>query len=222
MQVFAWNDLYLVGLMILLEQILSADNALVLSLLIQPLDGKRRKKALLLGLVSGLVLRSLMIFGASYLISFFWIQIVGGVYLLYLSLIHLINRPVQLPIPTSSSLTRTIIKIELVDLFFAIDSILAAFALVSFTYPPSTVHSKLWIVYLGGLVGMAMMRFTTLGFSYLIDRFPSLVKIAFLAIGIIGGKMIYDGLAPMVTETSTLEVNENYPTATIVTSIVLI
>ncbi len=194
MQTFAASDLYLVALMILLEQVLSADNALVLSVLIQPLESKERRKALLLGLVSGLVLRSLMILGAAYLISFTWIQIIGGLYLLYISLMHIIKGRLPISLPKISSLTRTIIKIELVDLFFAIDSILAAFALVSFTYPPDLIHSKLWIIYLGGLVGMAMMRFTTLGFSYLIDRFPYLLKIAFVGIGAIGAKLIYDGI----------------------------
>jgi YkoY family integral membrane protein len=192
-QTFTWYDLSLVPLLILLEQVLSADNAFVLSALIQPLPTKDRKKALLYGLFSGLILRMLMILSASYLFSLFWVQILGGLYLIYVGLTHLLKKSSPQRVSKPPSLALTILKIEFMDLVFAIDSVLAAFALVAFFYPASSLGSKMWIVYLGGLVGMAMMRFTTLGISLLIDQRPYLLKITFFGIAIIGGKLIYDG-----------------------------
>lgn len=73
----------------------------------------------------------------------------------------------------------TVISVEIMDLAFSVDSILAAFA----------VSEEVWILLLGGMLGILMMRTVAQLFLVLIDRVPELENTAFILIGIIAIKM---------------------------------
>jgi predicted tellurium resistance membrane protein TerC len=83
--------------------------------------------------------------------------------------------------------------IELTDIAFAIDSILAAIALVG-SPPPDHVgpHPKLWVVITGGILGVVLMRFAAVVFIRLLERFPRFETSAYLLVTVIGGKLVLD------------------------------
>jgi predicted tellurium resistance membrane protein TerC len=88
---------------------------------------------------------------------------------------------------------RTVVEIELTDLTFAADSILAAVALVGPAPPgsaPGGVHPKLWVVYLGGMLGVGLMRLAGYGMTTVLDRFPRLETSAYVIVAIIGVKLL--------------------------------
>jgi predicted tellurium resistance membrane protein TerC len=87
----------------------------------------------------------------------------------------------------------TVGVIELTDIAFAIDSILAAIALVG-SAPVGTVgpHPKLWVVVTGGMLGVVLMRFAAVLFIRLLERFPRFETSAYLLVSVIGLKLLAD------------------------------
>lgn len=178
------------ALVIALEIVLSLDNALALSLMVRGLKEEQRKKALFIGMVSGYILRGVGIFFAAKLIHFTWVQVIAGLYLVKVGVSFFWSQKKEKKV-TPSSFWMTVLKIEVVDLMFALDSIFAALALVT-TYEPG----HLWIVYLGVFVGMLAMRFAASKLTRLIDKYPRLECSAHLIIAWIGLKLI---ASPFVT-----------------------
>jgi YkoY family integral membrane protein len=90
----------------------------------------------------------------------------------------------------------TILVIELTDIAFAIDSILAAIALVG-SAPLGHVgpHPKLWVVITGGILGLILMRFAAILFIRMLERFPRFETAAYLLVAVIGAKLLVDWLA---------------------------
>lgn len=166
----------------LLEGLLSADNALVLAILVKHLPASQRKKALRYGLVGALVFRLICILIASWLIDAWYFKAVGAAYLLYISAKHLLSKNSSKETEKGVkrlSFWKTVIVVELTDIVFAIDSILAAVAL----------SPKIWVVYTGGILGVVAMRFVAGGFLKLLDQFPGLEKGAYILVGWIGLKL---------------------------------
>jgi predicted tellurium resistance membrane protein TerC len=88
----------------------------------------------------------------------------------------------------------TVLVIELTDIAFAIDSILAAIAMVSTVPKPAGQrwHPKLWVVITGGMLGVILMRFAAVLFIRLLERFPRFEVSAYLLVIVIGLKLIAD------------------------------
>ena len=143
-----------IGTLIIMEGLLSADNALVLAIMVKPLPAKQQKKALMYGLIGAYFFRFLFIGIGIYLIKFWWIKVIGSLYLAYLVWKHF-SKPGESTeaheVKKDSFLVRifgtfwsTVISVELLDLAFSVDSILAALA----------VSEKVWILLLGGMLGI--------------------------------------------------------------------
>lgn len=203
-QTFSLVDIPRLITLIFLEGVLSIDNALAIAVIVRGLPQQLRQKALFIGLVSAVVLRAFGVLSAAYLIQLYWVQLIGGAYLIYLSLSHLFtNRRAESRPLWRRSFLGTVVMVELTDFIFAIDSILAGLALVGVSFVHHEFPPKIWIVYVGGLTGLIMMRFAAKLFTEVMDRFPRLEVGAHLIVGWIGAKLILDvslkGL-PMWTE----------------------
>ncbi len=83
--------------------------------------------------------------------------------------------------------------IEFTDMAFAVDSILAAIALVG-PKPSDHVglHPKLWVVVTGGMLGVILMRLAAVVFIRLLEKFPRFETSAYLLVSVIGLKLILD------------------------------
>jgi YkoY family integral membrane protein len=199
-QTFSPGDLATLALLIVLESLLSIDNALVLGVLAQRLAPRLRKKALSYGLIGGIILRLAATAAAAILIRWSILELIGGAYLLWISIRYFAGRPRKpsanagLASPITARLWPTIIGIELMDLAFAVDSILAAVALVGPAPRNSTaeIHPKFWLIAVGGVIGIILMRFAAAGLAGLLERFPRLHRSAYLLILLIGLKLVVD------------------------------
>ncbi|MCY8795092.1 TerC family protein [Bacillus inaquosorum] len=179
----------LIGSLVVLEGLLSADNALVLAVMVKHLPEKQRKKALTYGLFGAYIFRFIFIGLGMLLIKFWWIKVLGALYLTWLVIKHFwIGEKEEEAdgIKKNSWMVRTfgifwatVISVELMDLAFSVDSILAAFA----------VSEKVWVLLIGGMLGILMMRTVAKVFLVLIDKIPELENTAFVLIGIIALKM---------------------------------
>lgn len=182
------QDLSAIGLLIFLEGILSIDNALAIAVIAKRLPNKAdQKKALTYGLVGAIAFRIGALMLASLLMQWLWIKFIGGAYLIYMAVSHWIsNKNENDHINTSQvvqSFWKTVLIIELTDIAFAVDSILAAVA----------VSKKLWVVVTGGIIGLIMMRFAAQVFINLLQKFPRFENTAYLLILGIGLKLFIDG-----------------------------
>ncbi|MDP9173533.1 MAG: hypothetical protein M3O30_06675 [Planctomycetota bacterium] len=203
-QTFSVNDLPTIALLVVLEGVLSIDNALVLGLLAGRLTPALRTRALSYGLIGALVFRLIAVLLAAYLMHWSVIKLLGGLYLIWVALKFFVDRQrtKNTPNPSIPSHSRpsagfwpTVAAIELTDIAFAVDSILAAVALVGGPPAgtlPGAIHPKLWVVFTGGMLGVVLMRFAAAVFARLLDRFPRLNGSAYLLVGLIGAKLIID------------------------------
>jgi len=239
-QTFQPHDLLVVLLLIVLEGVLSIDNALVLGLLARRLPKPLQKKALTFGLIGAFVFRLIAIVTAVKLMEWRIVKILGGGYLVYVAIKHFFFEeenenekialgPDGLPIlkdeKTGRPLTelqlaeqmyrethgasvdvedivtthsrqfwKAVVAIELTDIAFAVDSILAAIALVEGPeYGTSgNTHPKQWVIITGGMLGVILMRFAAIVFIKLLEKFPRFETAAYLLVIVIGLKLVAD------------------------------
>lgn len=196
-QTFAPGDLATIALLVVLEGLLSIDNALVLGVIVQRLEPPIRKRALSYGLVGGLALRLVAVAAAAILLRFSFLKLLGGLYLIWMSGQYFFgaDHPQRTTGEADSprgGLWRTIAAIEFTDLAFAADSILAAVALVGPNPVGSAIHPKFWVIATGGFLGIVLMRFTAAGMAKILERFPRLHRSAYLLVLLIGFKLLID------------------------------
>jgi YkoY family integral membrane protein len=205
-QTFSPGDLGIVALLVLLEGVLSLDNAIVLALLARPLSKEQQVKALTYGLAGAVIFRLIAVGAAAYLMRWRIVKLIGGAYLIWIAVKHLWSHYRKKPEEQGHAATQidhlpvkrghtgfwtTVALIELTDIAFAIDSILAAIALVGSQPAGSAgVHPKLWVVFTGGVLGVASMRIAAAVFIKLLERFPGFEVSAYLLVQIIGLKLL--------------------------------
>ena len=199
--------------LIFLEGVLSIDNAAVIGALVSPLPddqpipwpnslrrlggwlhpllGNQRYAALRVGLLGAYVGRGAMLFLTSFLIHNSWIKLIGAAYLIHLAFDNLEDmtgggseedgevKPIQV-----QSFWPTVLTVELMDLIFSIDNVVAAVSL----------SDKLWVVLLGVGIGILTMRFAAGLFSYAVAREPILKQAAYVLVLNIGVELVIDQL----------------------------
>lgn len=185
---FQTADLWVVATLVLLEGLLSADNALVLALLVRHLPDKQQQRALSLGMLYAFVLRGIGIALAGFLIRFWWLCGIGALYLIGLAVKHFWQRGKghgeDASAQTGMSYTKTVLMVGFTDVVFAIDSILIAVALVN-------NPQKLWIVYAGGVLGLILLRMASGVFIRALKRYPSLDHTAYALVAWAGVKLFF-------------------------------
>lgn len=195
---YAWMFVIL----IFLEGILAADNACVLGVMVKHLPVQERKRALMYGLAGAFVFRAASLFAISMLIEWWQLQAMGAIYLIFLSLNHVYKSFTYNNGPNSKSVAAeglgfwsTVIKVEIADIAFAADSILAAVAL-AVSLPKTSLPSiggldggHFMIVFTGGFVGLVFMRFAAQWFVNILLRKPGLETAAYLLVGWVGVKL---------------------------------
>ena len=187
------SDFVTIALLVVLEGLLSADNALVMAIMVLGLPKHQQKQALRYGLIGGFGLRILATMLAVYLIRVTWVKLLGGLYLLYLTWEHFTQEggaearqtpPPARPAFGLSALWATVVKVEAVNLAFSVDSILVAVAM----------SPKAWVVITGGVLGIVALRLVVGQLLIVIQRYPPLVDGAFIIIAWVGIKLIAEYL----------------------------
>ncbi|WML43964.1 DUF475 domain-containing protein [Neobacillus sp. PS3-40] len=171
-----------IGTLIILEGLLSADNALVLAVMVKHLPKDQRKKALFYGIFGAYFFRVVVIGIGISLIHIAWIKIVCGHYLLWIVFQNLLQKNDQEDGVQNKKMAfwKTVLTVELMDISFSFDSVIAAFG----------VSNQVWVLFLGGVLGILMMRGVANLFLALIEKVPEFETTAFVLIAIIGVKMI--------------------------------
>lgn len=187
-------SLAIVGNLVIIESLLSVDNAAVLATMVGDLPKEQRQKALRYGIIGAYVFRGLCILFASFLIEFWFLKPLGGLYLLYLVYDHFKASPThddetvdkekswfyKRTLGLFGKFWATVALIELMDLAFSIDNV---FAVVAFT-------NNLILICVGVFIGILSMRLVAQAFVLLMAKYPFLETAAFAVIGLLGLKLL--------------------------------
>ena len=188
------SDFLTIALLVLLEGLLSADNALVLAILVLGLPREQQQKALRYGILGAFFFRILATLLAIHLLALTWVKLIGALYLMYLSYQHFFGhgggaeerRAIKPAVPWLglSAFWATVVKVELTDIVFAVDSILVAVAM----------SNKTWVIISGGVLGIITMRLVIGQLLTIVRRYPALVDGAFIIIAWVGLKLLIEYL----------------------------
>jgi YkoY family integral membrane protein len=190
-------SLAIIGNLIIIESLLSVDNAAVLATMVMDLPEHQRNKALKYGIWGAYIFRGLAMIFASFLIQIWWLKPLGGLYLLYLvydfwkgkqtegkeddTLDKSSNWLYKSTVGALGSFWATVALVELMDMAFSIDNVFAA---VAFT-------DNIILVCLGVFIGILAMRFIAQWFVRLMETYSFLETAAFVVIAILGLKLSF-------------------------------
>ena len=199
---FSWEEISFLftgtGVLVMLnlvlsEGLLSFDNALVLAILVShlpqdetyklgPFEMSIQQWALTAGIFGAYFFRAIAIVLGTYLIQFWTLQLLGGGYLLWLGYEHFFaGRVARSEISAyGRGFWATVLKVELMDIAFSIDSILAALGL----------SKKVWVILMGGMIGILCMRLVAGVFIRLIERFPLFKHTGYALVALIGYRLV--------------------------------
>ena len=184
-----WVELApLLPVLVSLELVLSADNAVALASITKNLKNiELQKRALNIGIFNALILRIIVILTAQLVINFWPIKLIGGIYLISLSISNIIGlsninqaNNTSNNINNQSSLLKVILLLSFTDLAFSIDSITAAVA----------ISDQFLLVITGAIIGVIALRFTSGLFIRWLEVYVNLEKAGYIAVAIIGIKLI--------------------------------
>ena len=165
--------------LILIEGLLSVDNALAIAAMANHLPGRQKFLALRLGILGAYVFRGIALAFAAHIIANPWLKLIGAAYLVYLMCQHLTRQGDGEDGATETQergFWGTILAIEIMDLSLSVDNVVAAVAL----------SPKLWVVCTGVFIGILALRFVAGVCIRLLEKFPVLEHTAFLLIGYVG------------------------------------
>lgn len=181
--------------LIIIEGLLSVDNALAIAAMASHLPGEQKQLALKLGIIGAYVFRGIALFCAGAIIANPWLKIIGAAYLIYLMSQHFAEKAAEEEAEEEGGegavhaagrgLVATIVAIEIMDLSLSVDNVVAAVAL----------SDKLWVVCTGVFIGILALRFVAGLCIKLIERFPILESTSFVLIGYVGGLLLAELIA---------------------------
>jgi len=181
------NALPVVISLVIMEGLLSVDNAMVIAAMVSHLPEKQKVWALRAGLAGAYIFRGLTLAFVTFIIANPWIKLVGAGYLVFLMFKHLGIEEVKAgheKKQATQSFWGTVIGVELADLAFSIDNVIAAVAL----------SPKFWVVVTGVFIGILAMRFVAGFFVKLMEKHPILESIAYILVGYVGLQLFAEEL----------------------------
>jgi YkoY family integral membrane protein len=212
---FSLSDIPLIsryiGVLVVLEGLLSADNALVLALMVRHLPRSEQKRVLRIGIWGAIGFRFIAVLLSAVLIKFWIFKVLGGGYLLYLAIKHFAggeSGPESGPRGWQSTFWGTVAAVTFADIAFSIDSIVAAVGMAE-DFPAQFGDSgKIFIVFVGGVLGIITMRFVVRYFIMLLDKFPGLAQGAYVLVAWIGLKLMVNGIHSATPSYVPFHINE--------------
>lgn len=187
--------------LVLIEGLLSVDNALGIAAMAAQLPKHQQKPALRWGLVGAYTFRGIALALVAWLMHNEWVKWFGALYLIYLACRHVQLHPVEessehKAVKVGKSFLMTILSIELMDLSLSLDNVVAAVGMVNgVTQIPEALH--IWVVCLGVFIGIAALRIVAGWCITIIEKHPILNYTAFLLVGFVGAALTAEMALPL-------------------------
>ncbi|HIK37749.1 MAG: hypothetical protein NZ901_12260 [Geminocystis sp.] len=192
---FGIDTFFLIIILVALEAVLSADNAIALASIAKGLpEAKQQRYALNIGLLMAYVLRITLIITAAWVIQFWQFELLGGLYLLWLTFRYFFGHPAGGAEGEETSsldfkhLWQAVPIIAFTDLAFSLDSVTTAIA----------VADEIWLIIAGGTIGVIALRFLAGLFIRWIQEFTHLEDAGFITVGLVGFRLILKVAYPLL------------------------
>ncbi|CAD0229257.1 MULTISPECIES: TerC family protein [Planktothrix] len=178
------NLLVLLPILIALEAVLSADNAIALASISCGLeDPKLQNKALNIGLFLAFILRIILIITATWVIKYWQFELLGALYLLWLVFRYFFNKSQEddsEKVVRYKSFWQVLPLIAVTDLAFSLDSVTAAIA----------ISDRAWLVITGATIGIIILRFMASLFIKWLKEYVYLETAGYLTVGLVGLRLL--------------------------------
>jgi YkoY family integral membrane protein len=176
--------------LIALEAVLSADNAIALAAIAQGLeDPALQRRALNIGLLFAYILRITLILTATWVVQFWQFELLGALYLLWLVFQYFTSQDGEDNEhhgPRFASLWHAIPMIAITDVAFSLDSVTTAIA----------VSKETWLVLTGGTIGVITLRFMAGLFIRWLDEFVHLEDAGYITVALVGLRLLVRAINP--------------------------
>ena len=173
------------GSILLINLVLSGDNAVIIALASKNLPVAQRQKAILWGSVGAVILRIILTFVAAQLLVVPFLQFLGGLALLYIAISLLIDNSREVGYGEAASYREAIKTILVADLIMSLDNVLAL-AAISQTVP----SGKYGLITVGLATSIPLVVFGAQLLMKLMDRFPSIIYCGAGILGYAAAEMI--------------------------------
>ncbi len=191
-----WAELApVLPVLIVLEVILSADNAVALASISRSLNNiELQRIALNIGIVISLFLRVCILLAANLIIQYPIFKLIASLYLFSLAVRYFYMKQKEenseqiKESKPNTSLFKVIVLLSITDLAFSIDSVTAAVA----------ISDQILLIITGTLVGVIALRFTADLFIKWLEYFINLETAGYLAVTIVATKLAIQGFNPLV------------------------
>lgn len=191
---FSIEAFFILVILIGLEAILSADNAIALAAITRGLkDPKLEQQALNIGLLIAYGLRITLILCSRWVMQFWQFEVLGGGYLLWLAYQHFTSpkdEDDQHKDPEFANVWQAIPVIAVTDIAFSLDSVTTAIA----------ISDQMWLVVAGGTIGVITLRFMAGLFIRWLDEYVHLADAGYATVTLVGMRLmtraINDQLVP--------------------------
>ena len=177
-------------ILVALEAVLSADNAIALAAIATGLDDKKlQRQALNFGLAAAYVLRITLILTATWVIKFWQFELLGAAYLLWLVFEHFKSEEDEEHLhhgPKFTSVLQAVPIIAVTDLAFSLDSVTTAIA----------ISDQIWLVIIGGTIGVITLRFMAGLFIRWLQEYVHLEDAGYITVGFVGLRLLVRAIKP--------------------------
>jgi YkoY family integral membrane protein len=183
---------FILVVLIVLEAVLSADNAIALAAIAQSIENpKLQDKALNIGLIGAYILRMVLIFTATWVVKYWQFELLGAFYLLWLVFNYFTNSDDDVKTTPAhhlgfSSLWQIVPTIAITDLAFSLDSVTTAIA----------VTQETWLIVTGGTIGIITLRFLAGLFIRWLKEYTYLEDAGFITVGFVGLRLLFKAVLP--------------------------
>ncbi|WP_371370877.1 TerC family protein [Sporomusa aerivorans] len=185
------------GSILLVNLVLSGDNAVIIALASKNLPEHQRKKAILWGSVGAVVLRIILTFVAASLLDIPYLQFLGGLALLYIAVSLLKDNDEESDYGEATSYREAIKVILFADLIMSLDNVLAL-AAISQTVP----SGKYGLITVGLATSIPLVVFGAQLLMKLMDRFPVIIYLGAGVLGYAAAEMIASdkAIGPLISD----------------------
>ena len=168
---------------ILIDILLGGDNAIVIAMAVRGLPAEQRKLGVAAGAGGAVVLRVILTFFAAQILQLNYIQLTGGLLILWVAVKLLTDSSAEehKAADPSKGLRHAIWVILVADLTMSLDNILAVAA---------ASHGSWLLLVIGLALSISFVVFTSNLLSRLMDRYPVVVWLGAAVLGRVGGDMI--------------------------------
>ncbi len=178
---------------IMIDIVLSGDNAVVIALACRNLPAEQRRKGILWGVAGAIGLRVVLTMLAALVLNLPWLKLVGGVLLLWIGVKLLVPDDGEgHDISPSGHLWGAVRTIIVADFVMSLDNVIAV---------AGASHGNLFLLLFGLLVSIPLIIWSSQIILHLMERWPVVVVIGAGLLGWVAGAMVWSdpGIASWIS-----------------------